>query len=195
MANLQRAWRVGLVAATMAGLAGGVASGEPQAAGGAAGSGGNAPVTMPRTEKRPVEETLYGRKLVDNYRWLEGDNSDKNAMGKRTAEVDAWTDAQNGYTRSILDNLPGRKALEEQLRPLMEIGTVSAPSMRGEYYFYTKREGKENQPKVLVRKGHNGTPRVLLDPAQIDATGLTALGGLVPSHDGKLVAVGLYRAG
>ena len=50
-----------------------------------------------------------GRKVVDNYRWLEGDNSDpQNSQGKVTPEV-AWTDAQNAYTRTVLDNLPGRQ--------------------------------------------------------------------------------------
>jgi len=216
MVKLHRSWNVGLALAAASAVGGAAmaqgqsglngvtkiagvtwapgAGDEQPKAGGTAG-GAAAPAGAPKTEKRPVEETVHGRKLVDNYRWLEGDNSDPANMGKRTPEVDAWTEAQNGYTRSILDNLPGRKALEERLRPLMEVGTVSAPIMRGKYYFYTKREGKENQPKVFVRKGSGGEPRVLLDPAQIDATGLTALGGLAPSQDGKLVAVGLYRAG
>jgi prolyl oligopeptidase len=149
----------------------------------------------PATEKKPVEETLFNHKVVDNYRWLEGDNSDEKNMGKVTPEITAWTDAQNAYTRSILDHLPGRKHLEEQLRPLMEVGSVSAPIMRGKYYFYTKREGKENQPRIFVRDSAGGTPRVLLDPALVDYTGLTAIGGMVPSQDGKYLAVGLYRAG
>ena len=29
-----------------------------------------------------------------------------------------WTDAQNAYTRSVLDNLPGRDQLESRLREL-----------------------------------------------------------------------------
>jgi prolyl oligopeptidase len=77
----------------------------------------------------------------------------------------------------------------------MEIGSVSSPTMRGNFYFYTKREGKENQPKVMVREYHDGTPSVLLDPATIDATGLTTISGLWPSADGKLLAFGMYRAG
>jgi prolyl oligopeptidase len=153
------------------------------------------PPQTPPTEKRPVEDTLFGKKIVDDYRWLEGDNSDEKNMGKVTPEVSAWTDKQNDHTRAVLDSLPGRKALEEKLRPLMEVGTVSAPTMRGKYYFYTKREGKENQPRVFVREGVNGTPRVLLDPALVDYTGLTALSAVVPSHDGKLLAVGMYRSG
>jgi prolyl oligopeptidase len=154
-----------------------------------------APPAMPATEKKPVEDKLHGKTIVDNYRWLEGDNSDEKNMGKVTPEVSAWTDKQNDYTRAVLDALPGRRQLEEKLRPLMEIGSVSAPIMRGNYYFYTKREGKENQPRIFVREGATGSPRVLLDLTQVDYTGLTALGGMVPSQDGKFLAVGLYRSG
>ena len=129
----------------------------------------------PATRIDPVKETIHGVTLTDNYRWLEGDNSNPDQMGKPTAETAAWTDAQNAYTRSVLDNLPGRADLEAKLRPLMEVGSVSAPAMRGNYYFYTKREGKENQPKVMVREYHDGTPSVLLDPATIDASGASVL--------------------
>ncbi len=149
----------------------------------------------PETRVDGVKEVLHGVEVVDNYRWLEGDNSDPKQMGRVNAEVSAWTDAQNAYTRNVLDNLPGRKALEDRIRPLMEIGSVSAPGMRGNRYFYTRREGKENQPRVFVREGSRGADRLLLDPAQIDPTGLTALSGLSPSQDGKLLAFGLYRAG
>jgi prolyl oligopeptidase len=149
----------------------------------------------PPARVEPVTETVHGFTFTDNYRWLEGDNSNPEQMGKPTKETAAWTDAQDAYTRSVLDNLPGRAELEAKLRPLMEVGSVSAPTMRGDYYFYTKREGKENQPRVLVREFHDGTPRVLLDPAALDATGLTTISGVWPSQDGKLLAFGTYRAG
>lgn len=152
-------------------------------------------VPPPPSPTRPETDTLHGVSVVDPYRWLEGDNSNPERKGAINDEVAKWTDAQNAHTRSILDNLPGRKAYEDRIRPLMEIGSVSAPAMRGEYYFYTKREGKESQPRVLVRKGHDGEPRVLLDPGVIDPSGLTALGGWNPTRDGKLLAYGLYRAG
>jgi prolyl oligopeptidase len=142
-----------------------------------------------------VTDTLHGVSITDNYRWLEGDNSDPKQMGKLTDEVASWTDAQNAHTRSILDNIPGRAAIEAKFRPLMQIGSVSAPNMAGENYFYTRREGTQNQPQVFVRTGHDGKPRLLLDPAAIDPSGLTALSGLAPSQDGKILAFGLYRAG
>jgi prolyl oligopeptidase len=149
----------------------------------------------PPTPTRPVTDTVHGVSIVDPYRWLEGDNSDPAQMGKINDEVAAWTDAQNAYTRSVLDNLPGRKALEERLRPLMEIGSVSSPSMVGNRYFFSKREGKQNQAVVYWREGHKGESRVLIDPTQLDPSGLTTVAWYVPSEDGKLLAYGTYRAG
>ena len=150
---------------------------------------------VPSTRIETVVDDLHGVQIKDDYRWLEGDNSDPKAMGKSTPEVAAWTDAQNAYTRSVLDTLPYRAQLEERLRPLMEVGSVSTPIMRGNRYFYSKREGTQNQSSIFVRDGHAGEPRLLLDPAKIDETGLTTISWYEPSRDGKLLAYGTYRAG
>ncbi len=149
----------------------------------------------PETESRPVTETINGVELTDAYRWLEGDNSDPERMGVLTDEVGTWTNAQNGYTRGVLDNLPGRRSLEARLRELMEVGAVSAPTMAGTRYFYTKREGAQAQPVVYVRESHDGEPRVLLDPNTIDESGLTTVSWYRPNEDGSLLAFGMYAAG
>lgn len=149
----------------------------------------------PATRIEAVTDTVHGVSITDNYRWLEGDNSDPAAMGKVTPEIETWTDEQNAYTRAFLDNLPGRKELEDQLRPLMEVGSVSAPGMYETRYFYTKREGNQNQPVHYWREGYKGEPKVLVDPAVLDSTGLTTVTWVVPSHNGKLAAYGTYHAG
>jgi prolyl oligopeptidase len=143
----------------------------------------------------PVEETLHGVAITDRYRWLEGDNSDPADQGKVTPEVAGWTDAQNSYTRTVLDNLPGRQALEARLRPLMEVGAVTRPIVRGNRYFFSKREGNQNQPVVYWREGYKGANKVLIDPARLDDSGLTTVEWFSPSQDGKLLAYGTYRAG
>ncbi len=148
------------------------------------------PAAPPPTEVRPVTDVLHGESIVDPYRWLEGD-----AKGAVTPEVTAWTDAQLAYTRQVLDNLPGRKDVEARLRELMEVGSVSAPRMRGNRYFYGKREGNENQARVFVREGFAGTPRLLLDPNTLDAKGLVTIAWTSPDPAGKLLAFGMYRAG
>jgi len=152
-------------------------------------------VQPPETRVEPVTETLHGVEVTDPYRWLEGDNSDPDNQGAATPEVTAWTDAQNAYTRSILDNLPGRKALEDRLRPLMEVGSVTRPVIRGERYFYTKREGNQNQPVVFMRNGYDGEDSVLIDPAVLDPSGLTTVTWFSPDASGKLMAYGTYSQG
>ncbi len=144
----------------------------------------------PSSLVRPVTDVLHGETIVDPYRWLEGD-----AKGAVTPEVAAWTDAQNAYTRSVVDNLPGRKAVEKRLRELMEVGSVSSPHMAGNRYFYSKREGNENQGRIFVREGFDGKPRLLLDPNTLDAKGLVTIAWTAPDDSGKLLAFGLYRAG
>ncbi|MFG0300323.1 MAG: hypothetical protein ACF8K1_12045, partial [Phycisphaerales bacterium JB047] len=150
---------------------------------------------QPTTESRPVTETIHGEQVTDSYRWLEGDNSDPQNMGQLTDEVASWTDAQNGYTRDVLDNLPGRKALEERLRELMEVPSIGAPSVYGNRYFYSKREGTQPQAVRYVRDGLEGDERVLLDPQQIDPSGLTTVSWTEPNKDGSLMAFGMYASG
>ena len=145
---------------------------------------------VPQTPQRPVVETLHGTRLVDPYRWLEGDQ-----RGEITPEVSAWTDRQNAHTREVLDGLPGRKALEKRLRELMEVPAISAPSMYGTRYFYSRREGSQPQAVRYVRDSLDGPDRLLLDPGAIDPTGLTTVAWTAPSEDGRLMAFGLYRSG
>jgi prolyl oligopeptidase len=153
------------------------------------------PDTPPVTRIDPVTDTLHGVPITDNYRWLEGDNSDARQMGKVTPEVAAWTDRQNAHTRRVLDGLPGRTRLEDRLRPLMQIDAITAPTVRGHRYFFTKRTGAQNQAVTYWRDGDNGQDTVLIDPAAIDPTGLTTIEWTSPSDDGRLLAFGTYRSG
>jgi prolyl oligopeptidase len=155
-------------------------------------------IEPPPTERDEVREVFHGVELVDPYRWLEGGAAPElgeNEKAALEARVSEWTDAQNRYTRHVLDKLPGRQKLESRLRELMEVGSVGTPTMRRDLYFYTKREGEQAQPVVYVRRGVRGDVRTLLDPNALDSAGLTALAWTAPNRDGSLMAFGLYRAG
>jgi prolyl oligopeptidase len=151
--------------------------------------------SVPLTRRDAVVDMLHGVAVADPYRWLEGDTSDPARMGEVTPEVAAWTDAQNAYTRSVLDALPQRAAIEATLRPLLEIGAVSLPAVRGGRHFASRREGSQDQPVFYWREGHAGEDRVLIDPNRLDPTGLTTVEWVSASHDGRLAAYGTYRAG
>jgi prolyl oligopeptidase len=149
----------------------------------------------PATRVAPVTDTIHGAAVIDNYRWLEGDNSDPNDQGRMTAEVAAWTGAQNAYTRSVLDRLPGRQVLKDRLGVLMNVGSVTAPLRRGRRYFYSRAAAGQSQPIVYWRDGVGGADTTLLDPAALDRARPTALAWFSPSADGKLIAYATIQTG
>ena len=60
----------------------------------------------PNTLKTPVVDTYFGEELIDNYRWLEDDNSE---------DTKNWVTRQNELTFSILDKVPFRNELKYRL--------------------------------------------------------------------------------
>ncbi len=140
----------------------------------------------PVAEPKPVIDMYHGTKVLDNYRWLE--KSD-------TPETQKWVGQEMAYTRSLLDPLPGRDAIHKRLTELLSIGTVTPPVIAGKHYFYTKREGMQNQPVLYVRDELNGPDRVLVDANSLAADGTIALDWFQPSDNGKYVAYGTSLGG
>jgi prolyl oligopeptidase len=144
------------------------------------------PTAPPAAPQKPVEDLVQGHKITDPYRWLENAGS---------PETQQWVSEELSFTRSILDPLPGRDQLHKRLSELLAIGTISAPQLGGKYYFYTKREGTQNQPVLLVREGMAGEDRALVDVNALAADGTVALDWWTPSEDGKYVAYGTSPSG
>src|SRR5215471_5970675 len=140
----------------------------------------------PRAEVKPIVDLYHGTKVIDNYRWLEDGNS---------AATQKWVAEEMGYTRALLDPLPGREAIHKRLTELLSIGSITAPIPAGKHYFYTKREGMQNQPVLYVRDGLDGTDRVLVDANALAADGTIALDWFQPSDNGKYVAYGTSASG
>jgi len=140
----------------------------------------------PKATVKPVAETIHGTKIVDDYRWLEDATS---------PETERWVSEEGAYSRSLLDPLPGREQLRKRLGELLSIGEISAPQIGGPYYFYTSRQGAQNQPVLLVREGVHGQDRTLVDVNQLAADGTVALDWWQPSDDGKYVAYGTSPSG
>jgi len=140
----------------------------------------------PQTKVVPVEDSIQGRTIVDNYRWLEDSKS---------PETQAWVGQELAYTRGMLDVLAGRDKIEKRLEQLLTIGSIGVPQFGGKYYFYTRREGMQNQPVLYVRESLEGKDRVLVDANQLAADGTIALDWWFPCDDGKYVAYGTSPSG
>jgi prolyl oligopeptidase len=150
----------------------------------------SAPAGPPKAKVAPVEDTVQGHKIVDRYRYLENAND---------PDTKLYVERELGYTRSVLDPLPGRDKINARLSQLLEIGTVGAPQMGGKYYFHTRREGNQNQPVLYIREGLNGAlnneDRVLVDVNKMSTDGTVALDWWYASEDGKYVAYGTSSSG
>jgi prolyl oligopeptidase len=140
----------------------------------------------PKTRKIDHTDTYHGTTVPDPYRWLEDDNS------KETA---AWVEAQNKVTFAYLESIPYRAKIKQRLETLYNYPKISAPFRRGEYYFFSKNDGLQNQSVYYVQKGLNGTPEVLIDPNKFSADGTSTLSAFSPSKDGKYLGYGISKGG
>jgi prolyl oligopeptidase len=143
-------------------------------------------VQPPKARVQVVEDNWHGQRVYDPYRWLENGNS---------AETQEWTREQLAYTRSVLDAQPIREKLRAQLTPLLQTGELHPPRVAGNWFFYTRRQGNQNQPILYVREGVNGKERVLVDPNTMSSEGVVALDWWHISQDGKYVAFGTSPGG
>ncbi len=142
-------------------------------------------VSYPETEKIEVSDTFFGKEIIDPYRWLEDDRSDKTA---------AWVKAQNEVTFAYLNKIPYREELKNKLEKVFNYERLSAPFKRGNYTYYYKNDGLQDQ-SILYRKGADEKEEVFLDPNQFTEDGTTSLGGVSFTKDGSLVAYSISEGG
>lgn len=148
------------------------------------------PLLPPRTPIRPVAETFHGKEMVDLYRWLEGDGG-----GNLTPEVVTWTDRQNEMTRHCLDTLPGRDSVGACLDAILDMGEMQLPSRAGSRCFFLRRRGSEKQASLYRRDLHDPVARLVLDVNAKDPSGALAIGGFLPDHAGRRLAISLFQGG
>ncbi len=144
----------------------------------------------PVAARRPITDTYHGVTVTDNYRWLE-DFSDP--------QVKSWVAAENKYSRSFLDALPGRAALSAELASLFQKRSTSYFDLQVAHgqIFAEVRKPRLQQPQLVVFSNLNDDSgeRLILDPVQLDPQGLTSIDFFQPSHDGRYVAVSLSHSG
>ena len=140
----------------------------------------------PATAREDVVDTYFGEEVTDPYRWLE------DASSPRVAE---WTQAQNARTRAVLDSLPERTSFASRFRDLLSVGLLGTPRYVAGRIFHVRRDGAQAQGVLYVREGAAGPDRALVDPNELDPSGLLTIDWYYPSPNGGLVAVGLSRGG
>ncbi len=142
---------------------------------------GSTTLDYPETPRGDQVDDYHGTQVADPYRWLEDDNA---------PETTAWVTAENEVTFGYLDQIPFRAAMNARLRELNDYPKYSSPSRRGDYYFFTKNDGNQNQSVIYMQKGLDGTPEVLIDPNTFSADGTTRLSMFAVSKDAHYAVYG-----
>ncbi len=140
----------------------------------------------PKTQKVNQVDNYFGTEVRDEYRWLEDDTS---------AATAKWVEEQNKVTFAYLEQIPFRKSLKARLTEIYNYPKFSAPFRKGDYFFFYKNDGLQNQSVLYVQKGLDGTPEVLLDPNTFSQDGTSRLGAFAVSKDAKYAAYGISKGG
>ncbi len=142
-------------------------------------------VNYPTTKKVDTVNTYFGTEVQDPYRWLEDD---------RSAETEAWVKAQNTATFGYLEKIPFRQDLKNRLEKLWNYEKLGSPFNEGDYTYFYKNDGLQNQYVVYRKKGE-GEAEIFLDPNTFSEDGTTSLAGLNFTKDGSLAAYSISEGG
>lgn len=142
-------------------------------------------ITYPETKKGTVVDDYFGTKVPDAYRWLEDD------MSAETAE---WVTAQNKTTHDYLAQIPYRDKIKSRLAALLDYEKVGMPFIEGDYSYFYKNDGLQNQ-YVLYRQKGDAPAKVFLDPNTFSEDGTVSLSSIEFSKDGSLAVYLISEGG
>lgn len=143
-------------------------------------------IEYPKTKKIEHTDDYHGVKVSDPYRWLEDDRSE---------ETGEWVKAQNAVTFGYLEKIPFKGKIFQDLEKAYNYPKYSAPSKKGEYFYFYKNDGLQNQAVLYRQKGENGAAEVVLDPNKLSADGTTRLTVFSLSKDGNHAVLGFSKGG
>lgn len=143
-------------------------------------------VKYPTSKRVEQVDNYHGKDIADPYRWLEDD---------RAPEVEDWVKEQNKITFDYLNQIPFRQKIADRYADLFNFTKVYAPMKAGDYYFYYKNDGLQDQAVIYRQKGIDGIPITFIDPNVLSQKGTVAVNLIGFSKDNKYVAVAHSEAG
>ena len=130
-----------------------------------------------------VVDNYHGTDVEDTYRWLEDSQTD---------EVKAWVDAQNDATENYLSTYPERDKVKDKLTALWNYPKYSVPQKEGDYYYFHKNDGLQNQAIFYRTENLTSTDlEVVINPNTLNEAGTAAITNLSFTKDGNRLAYGI----
>ena len=149
-------------------------------------AGAYAQLKYPVTKKIDQVDDYFGTKVADPYRWLEADTA---------AETKAWVHQEQQFTEGYLAQIPFRGAVKSRLKEVINYARYAGAFKVGDYIFFTKNNGLQNQSVYYVQKGFSGKPRVFIDPNTLSTDGTVSVVLDNPSNDKKYISYHINKNG
>lgn len=124
-----------------------------------------------------VKDNFHGTEITDPYRWLENPDSE---------ETQKFVEDQNKLTQSFLQKCKYRSKIREKITDLWNYPKFGCPFKRGDYYYFYKNSGLQNQSVLFQQKSLDSDDfKEFIDPNKFADDGTTALQQGEFSEDGK----------
>ncbi|MBW8732995.1 MAG: prolyl oligopeptidase family serine peptidase [Asticcacaulis sp.] len=138
----------------------------------------------PVAKRVATVDVVYGAKLPDPYRWMEGPNN---------AVFAAWLKAQGTEGRKRLNASPSLATWQQKLTAASRASVTNRLQHRigGRIFFMRLEDGKQG---VLMVRGTDGSEKALFDPNTV-AGAHASITNYGVSPDGKTIAVNVDRGG
>lgn len=138
-------------------------------------------LVYPVTKTVDSADEFFGIRVPDPYRWLENDT---------TQQTRSWIAQENQVTNKYLGSIPFRDRIGRDLTRLVNYYRISAPQKEGDYYYFSRNSGLQNQSVLYRTKDPSDTALAtpFLDPNTFSHNGSITLQGTFFSRDGSLMA-------
>ncbi len=143
-------------------------------------------LTYPITKKVNQVDDYFGTKVSDPYRWLENDTA---------ADTKQWVLTEQSFTENYLSKIPFRPLIKKQVEKIFNYPRFHSGMKAGDYIFFSKNDGLQNQAVYYYQKGLNGKPEVFIDPNQLSKDGSISVAIDGPSYNKKYMAYHINRNG
>lgn len=142
----------------------------------------------PETPKIPVYDTIWGKVIQDDFRWMED---------LKDPKVKDWFVEQNNFAENYLNRLNGMDELIAEWkmfdRLIPEIYNYINHWVEDKI-IYRKLSPGDVTPKIYIYNRRNTKETLLFDPANFEGKKVNLM-FFSPSHNGKFAAVGIAEGG
>ena len=145
-----------------------------------------AQLKYPVTKKVDQVDDYFGTKVSDPYRWLEDDNA---------ANTKNWIKTEQFFTEKYLSKIPFRALIKKQIEKTYNYPRHYSGFKAGEYIFFSKNNGLQNQSVYYYQKGLKGLPKIFIDPNTLSKDGSISVTLDGPSYDKKYLAYHINKNG